>query len=252
MTKTIEATALTALELALMNEYAFCEMNQGNGARPNSAADVWTYLWADIRAANLKISAKAVGGLLTSLSSKGFIAVEAPCKDDPDGGVSFTEAGYAAWAAATAPKVTKVPAALAYGLDVHSARNCADRIKDVRQSERAKAKADAPTAANPLAAASEFFSKAVKAAPTKIAGPRLILKTNKEVRAQLTEAAKALGGNRLIAKGYESYTAFLNGIERNQYGSTIVHLQAVKGSTVLPGTIELMEHLSVITVTVQA
>jgi hypothetical protein len=131
-------------------------------------------------------------------------------------------------------EITKVPAALAYGLDAHSARNCADRIKDVRQSERAKAKADTLTAANPLAAASEFFSKAVKAAPVKKAAPksnRVVLKTNKEVRAQLTATAAKLGGKRLlpINCGLTSYTEFLNGFEDNN----AIELQVVGADKVI-------------------
>jgi len=42
---------------------------------------------------------------------------------------------------------------------------------------------------------------------------RIILKANKEVRAQLTAAAKRLGATRLAPIGFTDYSAFLNGFE---------------------------------------
>lgn len=104
---------LTNLEAALLTEIALCEMNSSNGAEPDQASDVHTYLWADERASNLGISEQAVGGVLTSLQTKGLIGVIAPnCKPnandrdgrrigdrDPDGAVWFTDAGFAAYKA---------------------------------------------------------------------------------------------------------------------------------------------------------
>jgi hypothetical protein len=100
---------MTDLEFAALNLFAYCEMNQINGSRPESHKDVHTYLWADQRAAALGITEQAFGGVLTSLQSKGLITVSAPSPDDKDSGVSFTEQGYAAWDAAA--KAKKAPVA---------------------------------------------------------------------------------------------------------------------------------------------
>lgn len=89
--------SMTDLEMKLMNEFARCEMNEINGAVPESASDVFTHLWADERAAALGISEQAVGGLLTSLAKKGFCVVLKQNRYEPDGGFEFTEAGFEAW-----------------------------------------------------------------------------------------------------------------------------------------------------------
>lgn len=88
-------TTLTDKEFELLNLWAYCEMNQINGARPETADDVHTYTWADERAAEMGISEKAVGGIMSSLLEKGLIG----CTTDEgdDNGVWFTEAGYEAW-----------------------------------------------------------------------------------------------------------------------------------------------------------
>ena len=88
-------TNLTEKEIRFMNLIARCEMNQINGAVPETANDVNTYTWADERAADMGISEKAVGGIMSSLMEKGFIG----CTTDEgdDNGVWFTDAGFAAW-----------------------------------------------------------------------------------------------------------------------------------------------------------
>jgi hypothetical protein len=93
-----DAIKITDMEFHLLNLWARCEMNQINGARPDSAVDVNTYIWADERAADMKISARAVGGIMTSLSEKGLVhyCIES---DKDESGVMFSEAGYDAWAA---------------------------------------------------------------------------------------------------------------------------------------------------------
>lgn len=103
-------TNLTELEAKLLNIIAHCEMNPSNGADPESASDVNTYLWAEDRATAMGISLNAVGGVLSSLSNKGLIEMDAPtvkmsaspaeqrmAGHDPDGRLGFTEAGFEAW-----------------------------------------------------------------------------------------------------------------------------------------------------------
>ena len=89
---------MTELEFALFDVYAHCEMNSANGATPESADEIWTYLWADERASALKLTEQQVGGLLTSLVNKGFAKVIKPSKGDKDGSFNATPEGFAAWA----------------------------------------------------------------------------------------------------------------------------------------------------------
>lgn len=103
-TRAVSDQPMTDLEFKLFDIYAHCEMTAANGATPEAAGDIWTYLWADERAKNMGISEKAVGGLLTSLQAKGFARVEAPSKQDKDGGFWATEAGFTAWAAMRAAR----------------------------------------------------------------------------------------------------------------------------------------------------
>ena len=90
---------MTNLEINLMNLIARCEMNQINGGVPESADDVNTYIWADERGAEMGISEKAVGGVMSSLQAKGLIWVCIDRADPDDSGMGFTEAGFAAWSA---------------------------------------------------------------------------------------------------------------------------------------------------------
>lgn len=84
------------------------------------------------------------------------------------------------------------------------------------------------------------ITKNKEASTERKAGGKIILKANKVVRAQLMEAAKELGGNRLLADGFADYSAFLAGYLRNTEGSvTKITLRAVKGKQTLPGTITL-------------
>lgn len=84
----------TALEQKLLVDIALDEMNTSNGAEPQSHTEVHCYLWADERASRLGVSEQAIGGLLTSLQKKGAIGVSPQCRQDPDGGIWFTEFGF--------------------------------------------------------------------------------------------------------------------------------------------------------------
>jgi len=88
---------LTKLEREYMDLIAYCEMNTSNGSRPESYIEVNTYNWADERAAELGISEKALGGVMASLAQKGLIDSYPAGRDDPDGGVWFTEEGFKVW-----------------------------------------------------------------------------------------------------------------------------------------------------------
>jgi len=88
---------LTQNEIDLLNSIARCEMNQINGAVPESANDVNTYIWAAERAAELGISEKALGGAMSSLQNKGLIWVCIERSDPGDSGMGLTETGFAAW-----------------------------------------------------------------------------------------------------------------------------------------------------------
>lgn len=92
-------TDLTQNEINYLNSIARCEMNQINGGVPECADDVDTYIWADERAGELKISEKAVGGVMSSLQNKNLIWVCVDRDEPTDSGVGFTEAGFAAWLA---------------------------------------------------------------------------------------------------------------------------------------------------------
>jgi hypothetical protein len=88
---------ITDLEMKLMNNIARCEMNQINGAVPESAHDVNTYIWPDERSADLGISEQAFGGVMTSLQRKGLIWVCIDSHDLDDSGMGFEAAGFDAW-----------------------------------------------------------------------------------------------------------------------------------------------------------
>jgi len=94
LTTALEIT-MTNLEIKFMNIIARCEMNQINGAVPESAHDVNTYTWADERAADMGISEKALGGVIASLIQKDFIACTTGEGDD--NGTCFLDAGFEAW-----------------------------------------------------------------------------------------------------------------------------------------------------------
>jgi hypothetical protein len=109
-------TNLTARQYALMDLIAHHEYNAINGATPEKAADVNTWLWADEFAKELGETGKAVGGLLTTLTEKGFIGVNKVKKvkgQADESGVWFTDDGFAAWAAhrAALAAPTEEPAA---------------------------------------------------------------------------------------------------------------------------------------------
>lgn len=87
----LKTAGVTTLEANLLREYALDQMNPSGGSEPECSGDVSCYVWADERAGALGISAKGVGGVLSSLTQKGLAAV---FSDDPDDGFCFTEAGY--------------------------------------------------------------------------------------------------------------------------------------------------------------
>lgn len=64
---------------------------------------------------------------------------------------------------------------------------------------------------------------------------RLVLKANKPIRAQLTEAANHLGGTRLQPVGFDNYSAFLNGFDLDADGNAEVALIPIKGSEPVKG-----------------
>lgn len=105
MTTTNNTPALTELQFNVLTAYAFCEMTSANGGRPSNPSETHTYLWAAERAEKLGISERQLGGCLSSLVKKGFIAVLSQ-KDDPDGdgGFEMTAEGFAAWDAAYSEK----------------------------------------------------------------------------------------------------------------------------------------------------
>lgn len=90
---------ITNLEALYLDLIAHCEMNPTNGATPDCAGDVNTFVWAKERASDMGISEKALGGVMASLIKKGFIWVT---DEGPDGsGVGFTDKGFANFALLT-------------------------------------------------------------------------------------------------------------------------------------------------------
>lgn len=88
--------SVTELEAKALTHYAYDEMNQNNGAQPESADDVDCYLWVDQLAAALDIKISAAKGVVGSLTAKGLISIIQ--EDDPnDTGICFTEEGFNAW-----------------------------------------------------------------------------------------------------------------------------------------------------------
>ncbi len=103
--------ALTALQLSLMNLLAHSEYNSNNGATPTCSSDVNTWLFASEYAAEMSISEKAVGGVITSLTEAGMIGVNIVTakqrKTGDESGIWFTDAGFDAWLAAQPKKAKK-------------------------------------------------------------------------------------------------------------------------------------------------
>lgn len=85
---------LTKLEKEFMDIIATCEMNQGNGADPDCADDVNTYLWIDERAADMGITEKACVGVVASLVKKGYAWTT---QEGNDSGVGMSEEGFKVW-----------------------------------------------------------------------------------------------------------------------------------------------------------
>lgn len=93
-------TKLTALQYAMMDRIAHDEMNPTNGATPTRCSDVGCYLWVDEFAADLGITGKQAGGVLTSLETAGMIVMHKVKKvrgQADESTVDFTKAGFAAW-----------------------------------------------------------------------------------------------------------------------------------------------------------
>lgn len=120
---------MTNLETRYMSLIATCEMNANNGAEPKVADDVNTYTWPEERAADLGITERALGGVMTSLQNKGLIWVSIDPSDPDDNGVGFTEEGFDAWRAAAeaANEVEPEPTAEVY--------NSFGRIEEVTRDE---------------------------------------------------------------------------------------------------------------------
>lgn len=117
----------------------------------------------------------------------------------------------AAFAPKQEPEVTRIEAALAPG---------AEKQVNCRRALDQKKGRTAPKAAAPASAPKKLGR------PT---GSKLILKSNKDVRAKLTAKGKALGGSRLLAEGFADYSAFLNGVPLDKDGNATVTLIAVTG-----------------------
>lgn len=96
--------ALTPLQFQLMDLVAHSEYNAGNGSTPQSASDVDVWFWADQLASSMGISEKAVGGVVSSLMTAGYVDVNivsaAERRRGDEDSIGFTEAGFAAWAEA--------------------------------------------------------------------------------------------------------------------------------------------------------
>jgi hypothetical protein len=88
----------TDLEYRMMDTIAHSEYTQDNGATPTDYKSVNVWLWADEFGRAIGISAKAAGGVLSSLDQKGAIGMDVSGKKK-DNAVWFTEAGFAAWKA---------------------------------------------------------------------------------------------------------------------------------------------------------
>ena len=84
----------TKLEAAALNHYACHEMNPNNGASPDCAQDVSTYVWADDLAADIGVTVSQAKGVLGSLAAKGLVAISG---QGDDAGICFTEAGFETW-----------------------------------------------------------------------------------------------------------------------------------------------------------
>ena len=90
---------LTDKQINYMNIIARCLMNSINGAVPESADEVDTFVWADERAANMGISEKALGGVMSSLQNEEYIWVSIDNRYPDESGVGFTEKGFNVWSA---------------------------------------------------------------------------------------------------------------------------------------------------------
>jgi hypothetical protein len=119
--------------------------------------------------------------------------------------------------------------------EVHSKRSMQQRKGQTTPRQEPEVKA----------ARAKKSATAKKAAPAarRSTGSRIVLKANKEVRAQLTAAAQKLGGTRLVPVGApfgESYSAFLTGFDAVD---TTIDFRAIKGSAKLPGRVSLLVHI---------
>jgi heme-degrading monooxygenase HmoA len=90
------------MQYALMNRIAHDQYNTTNGATPTKHTDVNCWLFADEFAADLGLTEKQVGGLLTTLQEAGLIEMHIDKKKTTknhtnESSVWFTEEGFQAW-----------------------------------------------------------------------------------------------------------------------------------------------------------
>lgn len=107
---------------------------------------------------------------------------------------------------ATETEVTVIAPALAQGIE--AAPNC-KRSLDISKG-RTKLKTDVFAERTSKTPEDEANAERRTAKP----GTRIILKSNKVIRAALTAACKKLGGSRLEAEGFASYSEFLGGFPK--------------------------------------
>lgn len=82
---------ITPAEAHVLKAIAYHEMNPGNGTRPESESDVYTFCWtSDFSPQDMNVS--QTKGVLSSLVKKGLICIFE--YDDTDKGVGFTKLGY--------------------------------------------------------------------------------------------------------------------------------------------------------------
>lgn len=139
--------------------------------------------------------------------------------------------------------ITLCPTALAIGIDARNSAHCARsqylsrHPLAIEEAEAKPAKAK-PTPVKPKAAkpvkADPKAPKPVKAPKAKAPASRLILKGNAPIRALLKDAAVSFGGTRLQPVGFDSYSAFLNGVPLKD-GAAEVSLVPVKGNEPIKG-----------------
>lgn len=92
---------LTPNEVALLNELAASPYKLNGSEPPRSAEDAtMMWWWPSDLCLQIGLSEQELGGVASSLIKKGLITIHPSERTDEDDTVSFTEAGFKAWAAA--------------------------------------------------------------------------------------------------------------------------------------------------------